>query len=83
MVSVSLPSAVDMRHDLVEVVLRYRETRDRESEGVVGCTVDCDHTCCTSQRVHLKHSLDYRHVPGKGRSCFCMHLRRGFLGNRT
>jgi hypothetical protein len=37
---VSSPSAVDIRHDLVEIVLSYHETRERQSESDVGCTGD-------------------------------------------
>lgn len=40
MVSVSLPSAVDIRHDLVELVLSYHETGESHSESDVGRTGD-------------------------------------------
>jgi hypothetical protein len=47
--SVSSPSAVDIRHDLVELVLSYRETGERQSESNVRLTGDKDDSCCTAQ----------------------------------
>ena len=39
----------DIRHDLVELVLSYRETWESQSESDVGLTSDEDDTCCTGQ----------------------------------
>ena len=47
--SVSSPSAVDVRHDLVDLVPSHREAGERQHEGDVGCAGEDDGACRTGR----------------------------------